>query len=347
MELDWCSDENLSSFENFNENSIISKNKKKNDFIETTDCNTNDNLNLDNCFKLDLNCYNNQNVLLITNYLSFISNHLRTLIRNKSTKFGEIKKLTLDEHNLIIKYLDWLILASSSIKKFFATPVRRDNSFDPLNIKLFKTSSYKFCNFKESCSIHKNKQSKCDKNHFVFEMIINDIQKLNESIAIIGLDNINWTLSNKFIITTYDINIDGYEEKKTFTSNLTKNEINEKLQDYKLVDDISKVPLGTHLRYFIIKDGNKLFRMGGNLKRNLDLPKFVVLVNALGTEWTVQIKDTTFYKKMSINEIKEEYDDIIKELHEKIKKYKSKIDEKDKVIFELQETIKKIKSKFK
>lgn len=144
-----------------------------------------------------------------------------------------------------------------------------------------------------------------------------------------------------------DGNIEGDDEKKTFTSNLTKDEINEKLQDYKLVDDISKVPLGTHLRYFIMKDGNKLFRMGGNLKRNLDLPKFVILVNALGAEWTVQIKDTTFYKKMSINEIKEEYDGIIEELHEKIKKYKTKINEKDNVIFELQETIKKIKSKSK
>lgn len=205
MELDWCSDENLSSFENFNENSIISKNKRKNDFVETKNCNTPNNLNLDNCFKLDLNCYNNQNVLLITNYLSFISNHLRTLIRNKSTKFGEIIKLTSEEYDMIIKYLDWLILASSSIKKLFATPVRRDNSFDPSNIKLFKTSSYKFCNFKESCSIHKNKQSKCDKNHFVFEMIINDIQKLKESIGIIGLDNINWTLGNKLIIATFDL----------------------------------------------------------------------------------------------------------------------------------------------
>ena len=29
MELDWCSDENLSSFEKFNENSVINKNKKK------------------------------------------------------------------------------------------------------------------------------------------------------------------------------------------------------------------------------------------------------------------------------------------------------------------------------
>ena len=135
------------------------------------------------------------------------------------------------------------------------------------------------------------------------------------------------------------------EKKKTFTGNLTKDEINEKLQDYKLVDDISKVPLGTHLRYFVMKDGTKLFRMGGNLKRNLDLPKFIVLVNALGTEWTVQVKDATFYKKMSLKEIKEEYDGIINELHEKIKKYKTKIEEKNNVIVELQETIKKIKSK--
>ncbi len=141
------------------------------------------------------------------------------------------------------------------------------------------------------------------------------------------------------------INDEIDDNKKTFTSNLTKDEINEKLQDYKLVDDISKVSIGTHLRYFTIKDGIKLFRMGGNLKRNLDLPKFVVLVNALGTEWTVQVKDTIFYKKMTLSEIKNEYDDIIKELHEKIIKCKNKINDKDKIITELQETIKKIKSK--
>ena len=135
--------------------------------------------------------------------------------------------------------------------------------------------------------------------------------------------------------------------KKTFTSNLTKDEINEKLQDYKLVEDISEVLIGTHLRYFVIKDGVKLFRMGGNLKRNLDLPKFVILVNALGTEWSVQIKDTTFYKKMSLKEIKEEYDEIIKELHDKIKKYKTKIEEQNNTIEEFQETLKKTKTKTK
>ena len=118
--------------------------------------------------------------------------------------------------------------------------------------------------------------------------------------------------------------------KKTFTDSLTKDEINEKLEDYKLVDDISKIPLGTHLRYFTEKNGIKLFRMGGNLKRNLDLPNFIILQNAVGVEWSVQIKNTIFYKKMSIKEIKDEYDSIIEELHEKIKKLKTRIKELEK-----------------
>lgn len=117
---------------------------------------------------------------------------------------------------------------------------------------------------------------------------------------------------------------------KTFTENLTKEEINEKLEDYKLVDDISKVPLDTHLRYFVKKGDTMLFRMGGNLKRNLDLPNYIVLKNALGAEWTVQVKDTIFYKKMSIKEIKQEYDTIIEDLHEKIRKLKQKIKELEK-----------------
>lgn len=204
MELDWCSDENLFLTEKFNENSIISKNNKKKESELINDDNVINNLNLNDCFALNLNSDDSKNVLIIINYLSFVSNYLRTSIRNKSTKFGAIKELTLEEYDLMIKYLDWLIIASTSIKKYFAVPTRKDNSFDPLNIKLFKTSSYKFCNFKESCSIHKNKQSKCDKNHFVFDMIINDIQKLKESIINIGFDNVNWTLNNKYILVTYE-----------------------------------------------------------------------------------------------------------------------------------------------
>ena len=213
MELDWCSDVNLSSFEKFNENSIIDKEKKKNDNILSNINNSNNELILDNCFSLNLDITDKKNILTIINYLSLISNYLRNTMRNKSLKYGDVKEIKIDESEQIIKYIDWLILASNSVKKYFATPVRRDNSYDPTNIKLFKTSSYKFCNFKESCSIHKNKQSKCEKNHFVFDMIINDIIKLKESINIIGFDNINWLLNNKLIICTFE------PEKKEYLMN--------------------------------------------------------------------------------------------------------------------------------
>lgn len=170
---------------------------------------------------------------------------------------------------------------------------------------------------------------------------VTDDKTINEILGSIGKKSknpINKEIINNFVDgkkkydkkkTDEDVDEKGVV-KKTFTDNLTKEEINEKLEDYKLVEDMSNIPLGTHLRYFTEKDGVKLFRMGGNLKRNLDLPNFVVLQNALGVEWTVQIKNTTFYKKMSIKEIKEEYDGIIEDLHEKIKKLKTKIKELEK-----------------
>jgi hypothetical protein len=127
-------------------------------------------------------------------------------------------------------------------------------------------------------------------------------------------------------------NSDDYDRpKKTYTDNLTTEDIEKKLEDYKKVEDITKVPLDTHLRYFIKqKDGKLVFRMGGNLKINTKLPDYVILKNAIGKEWSVQVKDTIFFKKMSISEIKEEYEKIIDELNVKIKTLKNRIKELEK-----------------
>ncbi len=123
----------------------------------------------------------------------------------------------------------------------------------------------------------------------------------------------------------------GYERPKTtFTDNLDKEEVEKKLEDYQKVEDLTQVPLGTHLRYFTKKDGELVFRMGGVLKRNSDLPKFIILKNAVGVEWSVQVADSIFYKKMTVPEIKEEYEKIIKELNGKIKKLKDRIKELEK-----------------
>ena len=186
--------------------------------------------------------------------------------------------------------------------------------------------------------IKSNNLKKSDKN-----LSITEDQMINEVLLNIGKKNknsenknlINEFVNNKALNNKLLKKNDEKEEinnlkKDTYTSKLTKDDIQDKLEDYKQVDDLSKVPLGTHLRYFIKKDGEMLFRMGGNLKINTGLPKFVVLKNAQNVEWTVQVEDTLFYKKMSISEIKEEYEKIIEELNAKVKKLKNKIKELEK-----------------
>jgi len=90
------------------------------------------------------------------------------------------------------------------------------------------------------------------------------------------------------------------------------------LEDYKETS-IMNIPLGTHVRYFSTVDNKKLFRRGGFLKLNNGLPKYVILSNGKN-DWSVQVKNTVFYKKMSIKEIKEEYEDYIEELLANIEK---------------------------
>ena len=118
---------------------------------------------------------------------------------------------------------------------------------------------------------------------------------------------------------TSKLGTDNYKRPtKTFTDKLTKNDIENKLEDYKKVEDIYRVPLGTHMRYFLIEKGSKKFRTGGILHRNDGLPKYVILSNGKFT-WSVQIKNTIFYRKMTLKEIKEEYEDYIDELEKKIR----------------------------
>lgn len=117
----------------------------------------------------------------------------------------------------------------------------------------------------------------------------------------------------------------GYKRPDvTFTDQLSKEQIEEKLEDYKKVDDIFKVPLGVHLRYFSNINGKMVFRMGGLLHKNTGLPDYVILsTNPTGKPgWSVQVKDTLFYRKMTLQEIKIEYQSIIDELIGKNKKLK-------------------------
>lgn len=232
MDLDWCTQENICNFELFNDKSVIAHKITNKTHTKQTNA-TNDfnsnkiskELNVNECFNLNLDTTNKTQLLEILNYLSYVSNNLRTIIRNKNLISG------FDQTNYsdLIKYLIWLKNACDKVKIHFNCNKKKENP-NELIFKPFKTSSYKFCNYKNYCSIHKNKNKICDKNHFVFEMVLNDIEKLIESLKLITEDNLdflNWIFINNSIKITisedsnYTIEkIDNYENEENTHENI-------------------------------------------------------------------------------------------------------------------------------
>jgi hypothetical protein len=129
--------------------------------------------------------------------------------------------------------------------------------------------------------------------------------------------------------------IDNYiRPTQTYTERLDEDDIQDKLIDYIQVDNIANVKLNSHLRYFILEiddkgNTNKKFRMGGFLKNNDNSTTYVMLSN--GTKsWSVQTKNAIFYKKLTINEIKEDYENKLNELkyiNKKLLKQNNKLKE--------------------
>ena len=139
----------------------------------------------------------------------------------------------------------------------------------------------------------------------------------------------NSTLTKRISRNKYNSN----DNKKTFQETLSNEQIKNYLNDYKIVDDISKVGISSHLRYFTLdpKTNKQLFRLGGFLNKFGDNGEYVVLSNG-DLSWSVQIKNTSFYKKMTDKELKEELkqeiitetqESIINELDELKKEYKN------------------------
>lgn len=117
--------------------------------------------------------------------------------------------------------------------------------------------------------------------------------------------------------------------KHTIQDKITEDEITEALKDYIECDDVSKVPIGTHLRYFITTtnkkgDTERKFRFGGFLKNKDNCDKYIILTNNT-ISWSVQVDNTTIFKKMNMDEIKDEYIKVIEENRQIIKSLKKEI----------------------
>lgn len=130
-------------------------------------------------------------------------------------------------------------------------------------------------------------------------------------------------------------------KKKNIKPKMSDDDIKDKLKEYTIVDDITKVDIGTHLRYFSIDDkGNKLFRLGGFLNKVNFKDGYIVLGNNKIT-WSVQIKTSEFYKKMSYNEIKQKVEIKVKS------KYLKKLQLLQEENTNLKNALKEIKRKYK
>lgn len=128
---------------------------------------------------------------------------------------------------------------------------------------------------------------------------------------------------------------DNYKRPaQTYTDNLSKDEILGLLEDYDTVSDIDTVPIGTHVRYIDLAT-NK-FRIGGYMIK-ID-EEYVVLSNNKKS-WSVQKTNTKFYRKVSIKELKLQYEKIIDAQMKELK-------EKNDTIKSLSLTIKNLKIKY-
>jgi len=128
--------------------------------------------------------------------------------------------------------------------------------------------------------------------------------------------------------TTRLVNDDKYERpKKTLQEKLSDIEIQEKLENYVQVDDISTVQIKTHLRYFKLEGKKKSFRLGGILINKDNADKYVVLSNGSFT-WSADVKKSIYFRKITIEELRESYDEEIDKYKKQIKKLKKQLKEK-------------------
>lgn len=129
---------------------------------------------------------------------------------------------------------------------------------------------------------------------------------------------------------------------QSYQESLTNEEIKQKLEEYKQVTDISKVGLNTHLRYFTknTKTGKQMFRLGGFLSK-VNLTQGYVVLNNGNLSWSVQLKNSIFFEKMSFTDFKKQ----LKKAYDK--KYKNKILKLQTEINKLKNALKEIKKKYK
>ena len=184
----------------------------------------------------------------------------------------------------------------------------------------------------------------------------NDNKKLsNKKLSNKKLSNKNDSNKNENNIDnnkkiSYKITETEYERPAlTYTDKLSKSQIQELLVDYeqvKNIEEIMKIPIGTHLRYFDNKNNQMKFRTGGILTVNSGLPEYIILSSG-HISWSVQVNSSIFFRRITLKEAKEEFDIINKKNVATISGLQRLLSDNSIKIKQLEQYIKKLEQKLK
>lgn len=192
-------------------------------------------------------------------------------------------------------------------------------------------------------------QKKIKTNNIKVKSIKDEDTKINFDMNI-NLDDLKPTkekqittqkVSNRISETTYIRPI------LTYTDKLSKEQVKELLVDYeqiKSLEELKNINCGTHLRYFEFKDKELKFRTGGILTVSNGIPDYLILSSGK-LSWSVQINKCIFFKRITIKQVREEYDKkihsdaatinglqrLLKDADKKIKNLRTRLSKYEKV----------------
>lgn len=188
--------------EHFDKNNNKDVNVKEYDSEEETNTNVNQNVNIEESnFSID-----NEKILLkineITNIKSFNKFNSIEILKMEDLIISYLNKYVVQNNilqkNFFIKMLTWLELSSNELAVRIKLK-KITHAFLNSKIPSIPRSSYKFCNFKDSCQYnYDDKKEGCYADHYVHNMVRADVEALIQYININSeLDKIN---HNKEII---------------------------------------------------------------------------------------------------------------------------------------------------
>ena len=128
----------------------------------------------------------------------------------------------------------------------------------------------------------------------------------------------------------------------TYTDKLSKVQIQDLLVDYDQIKttELQDIPPGTHLRYFQMVDSKLKFRTGGILTVKSGLPSYIILSSGK-VSWSVQVADCIFFKRITIKQVKTEFNKLLEEKERDVKSLQNLIKTQSNEINRLKEILSK------